>query len=92
MRVAQEGTARRFAAGFGLGLLVLPLTALAATFFGGQLATGLVAFVALTAGAVSLPPVSGGRVAGVLTGIAAEVAAGVGVVAWYLMTHDITFG
>ena len=87
-----ETTAGRFAAGFGAGLVVLPLTALVTAFLGGLLPVGVVAFAGLTAGALSLRPVSGGRVAGVLTGIAAEVAAGAGVVVWYLMTHEITFG
>jgi hypothetical protein len=81
-----------FTSGLVLGLLVLPLTALFVAFLDGSAAVGFPAFLALTVGAASLPPTSGRRVAGVVTGIALEVAGGAGVVVWYLATHEIRLG
>ena len=65
--------AGKVAAGFGLGLLVLPLTLLVTRFFGGGMLVQPVVCAAFTAGAISLPPTSGARVAGVLAGIAGSV-------------------
>ncbi len=66
--------AGRFAAGVGLGLPVLPLTLFLAGFLGAAVPLlPPVAFLALAGGAMALPPFSGARVAGVLTGIAAPV-------------------
>lgn len=64
-----------FATGFGLGLLVLPLTFLVAGVLGGGQA-GVVVFGALTAGAMMVPPASGARAAGVLAGVVVAVCAG----------------
>jgi hypothetical protein len=72
-------TFRRFAAGFGLGVVVLPLTALFTALVGGSMTTASVAFVALVAGALSLRPMSGDRVAGMACGLVATLVAAVGV-------------
>lgn len=69
-----------FATGFGLGLLALPLAWLCGSVLGGGSA-GVLVFVALVAGAATLPPVSGKRIAGLATGIALELAAAIAFVA-----------
>jgi hypothetical protein len=64
----------RFATGFGIGVLVLPLSFLFANVLGA--APVLLVFGLLTACAMLIPPVGGERAAGVLAGAVSSVVAG----------------
>ncbi len=76
-----------FATGLGLGLLALPLAVLCGSILGGGYVGVLAAFVALVAGAATLPPVSGKRIAGVATGVAIDL----GVVAAFAYVVSVLF-
>ena len=89
---SRRGGFLRFAAGFGLGVGVIPLAVALHVALGTGGTAGLLLFCALAAGALSVPPRSIDRVAGFLTGVVATVVAGIGSVVWYVATHDITFG
>jgi hypothetical protein len=74
------------AVGFGLGLLVAPLTLLLGSFLGLPPLMTAAVFLAVTAGAASTPPRDARRVAGVLLGIGTAVVAFYGFFAVLIMS------